>query len=156
MKGDPQVIRHLNSILTSKLTAINQYFLQSRMLRNIGLLKLGEHIQGEARSKMQQADRLIERILFLEGVPNLQDLQRIDAGDDVPVMINLDMDSEERGRNTVLEAVKYCEEVRDFVSRELLTGILSETEAHIDWLTYQIRLIDAVGAENYKQEQMFE
>jgi bacterioferritin len=156
MKGDPQVIRHLNSILTSKLTSINQYFLQSRMLRNIGLLNIAEHLQGEARSKMQQADRLIERILFLEGGPNLQDLQRIDAGDDVPAMINLDMDSEERGRNTVLEAVKYCEEVRDFVSRELLTSILSETEAHIDWLTYQLRLIDAVGEENYKQEQMFE
>ena len=89
-------------------------------------------------------------------MPNLQDLKRVDAGDDVPAMINVDMDSEERGRNTVLEAVKYCEEVRDFVSRELLTGILSETEAHIDWLTYQIRLINAVGAENYKQEQMFE
>ena len=84
MKGDPQVIRHLNSILTSKLTAINQYFLQSRMLKNMGLLNLAEHLQGEAQSKMQQADRLIERILFLEGVPNLQDLQRIDAGDDVP------------------------------------------------------------------------
>jgi bacterioferritin len=156
MKGDPQVIRHLNSILTSKLIVINQYFLQSRMLKNMGLLNLAGHLQGEAQSKMQQVDRLIERILFLEGGPNLQDLQRIDAGDDVPAMINLDMDSEERGRNTVLEAVKYCEEVRDFVSRELLTGILSETEAHIDWLTYQIRLIDAVGAENYKQEQMFE
>jgi bacterioferritin len=156
MKGDPQVIRHLNSILTSKLTSINQYFLQSRMLKNLGLLNLAEHLQGEARSKMGQADRLIERILFLEGVPNLQDLQRIDAGDDVPVMITLDMDSEERGRNTVLEAVKYCEEVRDFVSRELLTSILSETEANIDWLTYQIRLIKAVGEENYKQEQMLE
>src|SRR3954469_19116368 len=100
MKGDPQVIRHLNSILTSKLTAINQYFLQSRMLKNLGLLNLAEHLQGEARSKVQ-------------------------------------------------EAVKYCEEVRDFVSRELLTGILNETEAHIDWLTYQIRLINAVGEENY-------
>src|SRR4051795_6841757 len=156
MKGDPQVIRHLNGILTSKLTAINQYILQSRMLKNMGLLKLADHLQGQSRSKMNQADRLVERILFLEGMPNLQDLERIDAGDDVPAMINLDMDSEERGRNTVLEAVKHCEEVRDFVSRELLTGILSETEAHIDWLTYQIRLIDAVGEENYKQEQMFE
>ena len=102
---------------------------------------------------MRQADRLIERILFLEGVPNLQDLRRIDAGDDVPAMINLDMDSEERGRNTVLEAVKYCEEVRDFVSRELLTDILSETEANIDWLTYQIRLIDAVGGRNLSRNR---
>ena len=155
MKGDPQVIRHLNSILTSKLTAINQYFLQARMLKNIGLLNIADHLQGEARSKMQQADRLIERILFLEGMPNLQDLQRIDAGDDVPAMISLDLSSEESGRNTALEAVRYCEEVRDYVSRELLTGILSETESHIDWLTQQVRLIDGVGAENYKQEQMF-
>jgi bacterioferritin len=156
MKGDPQVIRHLNSILTSKLTAINQYFLQSRMLKNMGLLNLAQHLDGEATSKMNQADRLVERILFLEGTPNLQDLERINAGDDVPAMINLDMDSEERGRSTVLEAVRYCEEVRDFVSRELLTGILNETEDNIDWLTHQIRLIDGVGAENYKQEQMFE
>jgi bacterioferritin len=155
MKGDPQVIRHLNSILTSKLTAINQYFLQSRMLKNIGLLNLADHLQGEARSKMQQADRLIERILFLEGMPNLQDLERIDAGDDAPAMISLDLSSEESGRNTALEGVRYCEEVRDYVSRELLTGILNETESHIDWLTQQVRLIDGVGAENYKQEQMF-
>lgn len=155
MKGDPQVIRHLNSILTSKLTAINQYFLQSRMLRNIGLLHLADHLQGEARSKMGQADRLIERILFLEGMPNLQDLERIDVGDDAPAMISLDLSSEEQGRNTALEGVRYCEEVRDYVSRELLTGILSETESHIDWLTQQVRLIDGVGAENYKQEQMF-
>lgn len=155
MKGDPQVIRHLNSILTSKLTAINQYFLQSRMLKNIGLLHLADHLQGEARSKMQQADRLIERILFLEGMPNLQDLERIDVGDDAPGMISLDLSSEEQGRNTALEGVRYCEEVRDYVSRELLTSILNETESHIDWLTQQVRLIDGVGAENYKQEQMF-
>jgi bacterioferritin len=155
MKGDPQVIRHLNSILTSKLTAINQYFLQSRMLRNIGLLHLADHLQGEARSKMGQADRLIERILFLEGMPNLQDLERIDVGDDAPTMISLDLSSEEQGRSTTLEGTRYCEEVRDYVSRELLTGILNETESHIDWLTQQVRLIDGVGAENYKQEQMF-
>jgi bacterioferritin len=146
MKGDPQVIRHLNSILTSKLTAINQYFLQSRMLKNIGLLHLAEHLQGEARSKMSQADRLIERI---------QDLERIDVGDDAPAMISLDLSSEEQGRNTALEGVRYCEEVRDYVSRELLTSILNESESNIDWLTQQVRLIDGVGAENYKQEQMF-
>jgi len=99
---------------------------------------------------------LVERILFLEGLPNLQDLERINAGDDVPEMLTLDMDSEERGRDSVLQAVGYCEEVRDFVSRELLTGILNETESNIDWLTHQLRLIDSVGAENYKQEQMFE
>lgn len=156
MKGDPSVIRHLNKVLTGKLTAINQYFLHSRMLRDWGLMRLADHNQTEARSKMRHADRLIERTLFLEGTPNLQDLNQVKIGGNVPEMIDLEMETEQSGRQSLVEAIGYCEEVRDFITRELFASILNDTEEHIDWLTHQIRLIDSVGAENYKQEQMFD
>jgi len=156
MKGDLQVIRHLNTILTGKLTAVNQYFLHARMLKDWGLMQLADHVYGESISKMKHADRLIERILFLEGLPNLQDLNRIRIGEDVPEMLKLDLETEEQGRDPLLTAIAYCEEARDFASRDLLTEIIRGTEEHIDWLNHQLRLLDLVGAQDYQQEQMFE
>ncbi|WP_158044995.1 bacterioferritin [Skermanella pratensis] len=155
MKGDPGVIRHLNKILTGKLTAVNQYFLHARMLKDWGLERLADHSYQESISKMKHADRLIERILFLEGMPNLQDLNKIKTGNDVPEMVELEMETERNGRESLLEAIEVTEQIRDFITRELFTDILTDTEEHIDWLTHQLRLIDGVGRENYKQEQMF-
>lgn len=155
MKGDAQVIRHLNTILTNELTAINQYFLHARIIKNWGLLRLADYVLHESVGEMKHADLLIERILFLEGLPNLQDLHKLKIGEDLPEMFTCDLGVETHNRNCLLDAISHCEQARDFESRMIFQTILRETEEHIDWLETQLELIGRVGLQNYQQEQMF-
>lgn len=154
MKGDPKVIEFLNRVLYNELTAINQYFLHSRMLRDWGLEKLAEKEYQESIEEMQHADKLIERILFLEGLPNLQDLGKLLIGENVREILQCDLKLEETGCPVLRDAIAYCESVRDYVSRDLFQHILNDEEGHVDWLETQLELIDRLGLENYQQSQL--
>ena len=154
MKGDDKVINYLNRALTNELTAINQYFLHSRIYRNWGFTKLDKHERDESIDEMKHADRLIERILFLEGLPNLQDIGKLMIGENVPEILKCDLQLETAALPVLHEAIAFCESARDFVSRELFESILESEEDHIDWLETQLDLIDKIGLQNYMQSQM--
>ncbi len=156
MRGDAKVIQHLNKILKNELTAINQYFLHSRMFRNWGLGRLAEYEYKESIDEMKHADSLIERILFLEGLPNLQDLGKLLIGENLQECISCDLKLEMQAHPALKEAIAYCESANDYVSRELFEDILQSEEEHIDFLETQLELIDKVGIENYTQSQMGE
>lgn len=154
MKGDKQVIQYLNKVLRQELTAINQYFLHARMYKNWGFSKLDEHEYHESIDEMKHADQLIERILFLEGLPNLQDIGSLRIGENPREMIASDLALELEALPVLREAVLHCESVKDFVSRELFEHILASEEEHVDWLETQLELIARIGIENYLQSKM--
>lgn len=154
MKGDPGVIGHLQAQLKNELTAINQYFLHYRMLKHWGLDHLAKKEYEESIGEMKHADKLMDRIFMLDGLPNLQDLGKLQVGEDVPELLRCDLASETGAQATIKDGIAHCESVRDYVSRDLLQGILDDTEEHIDFLETQIGLIDQVGLQNYLQSQM--
>lgn len=156
MKGDPQVISYLQAQLKNELTAINQYFVHYRMYKHWGLSKLAKKEYEESIGEMKHADRLMDRIFMLDGLPNLQDLGKLMIGEDVPEAMASDLQLETGAQATVKEGMAHCESVRDYVSRDLLKDILDDTEEHIDFLETQLELINKVGLQNYLQSQMGE
>ena len=154
MQGDPQVIQHLQAQLKNELTATNQYFLHYRILKHWGFDKLAKKEYEESIGEMKHADKLMERILFLDALPNLQDLGKLLVGEDVPEILDCDLTSERGAQAAVKEGIAHCEAVRDYISREILERILEDTEEHIDYLETQIGLVASIGEPNWLQSQM--
>ena len=153
MKGDPDVIKKLNAILTNELTSINQYFLHARMYENEGLGKLGKKTYEESIEEMKHADALVKRILILEGHPNLQALHKLKIGTNVEERLKADWEAETAGRGAMVEGIALCEEKQDYVTRDMLTELLDDTEEHIDFLETQMAVIAQIGLQNYLQSQ---
>ena len=153
MKGDKDVIKYLNQALKNELTAINQYFLHSRMLKDWGIAKLAKKEYEESIEEMEHADELIERILFLEGLPNLQDMGKLRIGENVSEILECDLALEHDAIPLLRDGIEHCEKVRDYVSRDLLDGILKNEEEHVDWLETQLEQIKQMGLHNYVQMQ---
>ncbi|MEM6302344.1 MAG: bacterioferritin [Pseudomonadota bacterium] len=151
MKGDPKVIEHLNRILGNELVAINQYFLHAKMYKDWGLAELADHEYHESIDEMKHADQLVERILFLEGLPNLQDLGKLMIGEHTQEMLESDLNVERTAHEDLKNAIEYCESVHDYVSKDLLVSILEAEEEHMDWLETQLSLIERLGIHNYHQ-----
>jgi bacterioferritin len=156
MRGDPAIIRLLNAVLTNELTAVNQYYLHARMYENWGFKRLGKITYEESIGEMKHADLLIKRVLFLDGLPNLQDLHKLSIGEAVPEALRADLQLEQNGRVTLVDGIKLCEDSRDYITRELLEKILEDTESHIDYLETQLNLLAALGEQNYLQSAMGE
>lgn len=154
MKGDKTVIKHLNKQLTNELTAINQYFLHARIYKHWGLEALAKKEYEESIGEMKHSDKLINRILMLDGLPNLQDIHKLAIGENVSEGLNADLKLELSSQTVVKEAIAYCESAHDFVSRDVFQDILDDTEEHIEWIETQLELIDKIGIQNYVQSQM--
>lgn len=156
MKGDPAIIRTLNAVLTNELTAVNQYFLHARMFESWGLKHLGQVIYDESIGEMKHADKLIKRVLFLDGLPNMQDLHKLKIGEAAIECLVADLQLELGGRKTLIDGIAQCEAGADYISRQILTEILADTEEHIDFLEAQFKLIEQLGEPNYLQSAMTE
>ncbi|MCX0423368.1 bacterioferritin [Aeromonas veronii] len=154
MKGDPKIIAHLNKVLANELIAINQYFLHARIYDDWGLKALGHKEYHESIDEMKHADELVKRVLFLEGLPNLQDLGKLRIGETVEEMLRCDLSLEMDAIPDLKVAIAYAESVQDYISRDLFQEILEDEEEHVDWLETQLDLIDLIGLENYQQSQL--
>lgn len=153
MKGDADIIKKLNAILTNELTSVNQYFLHARIYQSMGFGKLGKKTYEESIGEMKHSDMVIKRILLLEGLPNLQDLHKLLIGESVPEMLAADLTAEQRGRVTMIEMIELAEKKKDYVTRDLVTKILDDTEHHIDFLETELEVLNNVGLQNYLQSQ---